>query len=282
MFFMPKSKAGRASRVTVVFDDSSGGDAVGSLHLLPECTALKVLEINHVDLSTPRAIQTLNRYMPRTLVRLGVRLNGIHEIPSVVFEQQQLYVLHMMQNPLTSVPGAIGRLTNLTRLSLEHTLITTLPPEIGNLSQLTQLHLHHTPLETLPREMSQLTRLEALDMDHTNISEIPRWIGNLTSLKDLRFAHTRIDRLPREMCKLASLDLLCAYGCRFRHLPIVVGSFADPKFVASVDILGWKAPPGRDSLQRAWSEYTEVLNILVECGIAKDVALLICSYVWCI
>lgn len=92
---------------------------------------------------------------------------------------------------LEEVPETIGRLQNLLVLNLCNNRLTTLPNEIGLLRKLHTLNLGLNRLDALPSTIAALKELRNIGLSDNRFTRIP---GCLSRLKDLD--KVNLDRNP--------------------------------------------------------------------------------------
>ncbi|NEO57234.1 MAG: GTPase, partial [Okeania sp. SIO3B5] len=130
------------------------------------------------------------------------------EIPTQVWELEQLEVLNLSGNQLTTLPESISQLINLTRLYLSGNQLTTLPESISQLTNLTMLDLYDNQLTTLPESISQLTNLTMLDLYDNQLITLPESIFQLTNLTMLDLYDNQLTTLPESISQLTNLTML--------------------------------------------------------------------------
>jgi len=138
--------------------------------------------------------------------------NQLSTLPPEIGRLTALTGLFLNNNQLTTLPPEIGRLTALTGLGLSDNQLSTLPPEIGGLTALTTLTLSGNQLSTLPPEIGQLTALTRLRLDGNQLSTLPPEIGRLTALTALRLSNNQLSTLPPEIGRLTALTALDVNG----------------------------------------------------------------------
>jgi len=99
-------------------------------------------------------------------------------------------------------------LNNLQILSLGGNPITTLPPGIGNLSNLRCLYVWQCGLSSLPNEFGKLKNLQILEIYGNSIGSLPASIGDLQSLQQLNMHGNPLMSLPPEFAALNLQELL--------------------------------------------------------------------------
>ncbi|NEQ38623.1 MAG: GTPase [Okeania sp. SIO3I5] len=130
------------------------------------------------------------------------------EIPTEVWELEQLEVLNLNRNQLTTLPESISKLTNLTRLYLRDNQLTTLPESICKLTNLTWLILSNNQLINIPESMTKLTNLTWLTLSNNQLKTIPESITKLTNLTQLDLRHNQLKTIPESITKLTNLTQL--------------------------------------------------------------------------
>lgn len=182
------------------------------------------------------------------------------EIPSEIFELEQLEVLKLGHNLLTSVPALIGRLQNLRELDLTHNQLVELPDTLKALLSLTSLNLSSNKLETIPEWLSELPSLRVLDLGFNRLKAVPRtlsrmkqltslklsnnslkslpeWISQLQNLEDLQLVFMKLTAVPEWISKLMSLRKLGLAGNELSIIPEWIGRLPELK---ALDISGNK------------------------------------------
>ncbi len=130
------------------------------------------------------------------------------EIPTEVWELEQLEVLNLSINKLTTIPESITKLTKLTRLYLSGNQLTTIPESITKLTNLTELDLSSNQLATIPESITKLTNLTELDLRINKLTTIPESITKLTNLTELNLSSNQLKKIPELITKLTNLTEL--------------------------------------------------------------------------
>jgi Leucine-rich repeat (LRR) protein len=86
----------------------------------------------------------------------------------------------------------MGNLQQLNILYLHSNGLTSVPKEIGNLEQLEELHLGSNKLTSVPKEIGNLGQLQILDLDDNAFASIPKEIGNLKQLERLYVSNNKL------------------------------------------------------------------------------------------
>lgn len=74
----------------------------------------------------------------------------------------QLILLKLHDNAITTLPDGIGALEKLSKLNLSHNKITSLPKSLFRLRELKQLNLSHNCFSQMDPDLSDLVMLETL------------------------------------------------------------------------------------------------------------------------
>lgn len=82
---------------------------------------------------------------------------------------QNLLVLNLCNNRLTSLPSELGLLKKLQTLNLGLNLLETLPTSIAALKELRHIGLSDNRLTQVPFCLSRLTKLEKVNLDRNPI-----------------------------------------------------------------------------------------------------------------
>ena len=149
---------------------------------------------------------------------LSLNNNGFVEIPSEVFELENLRELFVLGNRLERVPVEIGGLSGLVSLGLTNNVLGgSIPVEIGDLVNLEWLDLSNR-LESryernnqltgpIPAEIGKLAKLRYLNLSGNRLSgAIPSELGGLGELEELWLFSNRLSgQIPAELGNLGSL-----------------------------------------------------------------------------
>lgn len=103
-------------------------------------------------------------------------------VPSWLGELENLEILSIRENPITSVPPSIGRLRKLRVLDIVRGKLAPLPIEIGQCTALEKLSLCECGLGQLPEELSKLANLKEIDVRANGLTRMPTDLGGFTEL----------------------------------------------------------------------------------------------------
>ena len=117
----------------------------------------------------------------------------------VSVEDDNVTILELCNQGLTSLPESIGYLTSLQKLSLRENSLLTLPEAISKLESLKILDLHNNQLTALPEAIGKLKSLTTLFLNNNSLENLPESLINLTSLKTLKFEGNNITELPQSI-----------------------------------------------------------------------------------
>ncbi len=127
------------------------------------------------------------------------------EIPTELWELEQLEVLNLSRNQLTTIPESITKLTNLTQLDLSRNQLTSIPESITKLTNLTQLDLSRNQLTSIPKSITKLTNLTGLNLSRNQLTTLPESITQLTNLTGLNLSRNQLTTLPESISQLTNL-----------------------------------------------------------------------------
>ena len=153
------------------------------------------------------------------LLILDLSKNELSSLPPEFGNLQNLTLLYLSSNQLSSLPPEIVNLQNLTVLDLSSNQLSTLPPEIVNLQNLTGLDLSSNQLSTLPPEIVKLQNLTMLDLSNNQLSTLPPEIVNLQNLTLLTLEDNKLSSLPPEIVNLQNLTVLDLSNNELSTLP---------------------------------------------------------------
>lgn len=141
------------------------------------------------------------------------------ELPEEIFEIEDLKVLIISGNPLTSLPGGIGKLKDLKTLhaancSLE---IEGIPEEIYGLEKLQELNLANNNLLASGRLLTDLKSVKRLNLSNNELlSLLEEEDQQITeSLVSLNLSKNNLSELPRSLSELPNLKTLKLSGNNF-------------------------------------------------------------------
>ena len=134
------------------------------------------------------------------------------EIPTEVFELEQLESLDLKENNIKQIPQEILRLQNLKSLNLIGNRLTEISEAIGNLPSLIFLGLNWNRSEPLPSWISQIEQLGlSLKLDFSlrfKLTSLPESITKLTNLTQLDLRENQLTSLPKSITKLTNFTKL--------------------------------------------------------------------------
>ncbi len=143
----------------------------------------------------------------------------LYQIPEEVFELENLEVLSLGSNLLTSVPESIARLQNLTSLDLSDNELTALPKSIARLQNLTHLLLYRNKFTAVPNIIRQLKKLTHLNLAANHIYSLPEWFFQLRDLISLSLFNNAISVIPDAISKLQRLSFLEIGNNKLKSIP---------------------------------------------------------------
>ncbi|MCP4108250.1 MAG: leucine-rich repeat protein [Desulfobacteraceae bacterium] len=130
------------------------------------------------------------------------------QIPTEVFELEQLKTLNLKGNSLTSLPDSIIQLKHLTSLDLSFNRLTDVPDSIFQLQKLTRLNLRENKLTDIPHSISKLQKLTSLNLRENKLTDIPGWIFQLKRLKTLTLSSNELATVSDSIYQLQKLTSL--------------------------------------------------------------------------
>uniref|UniRef100_A0A8C6QVR8 Leucine rich repeat containing 69 n=1 Tax=Nannospalax galili TaxID=1026970 RepID=A0A8C6QVR8_NANGA len=133
---------------------------------------------------------------------------------------QNLILLNLNDNQLTSLPQEIGRLKSLTCLSINHNQLTIIPRELCSLENLSELHLNYNQLMYIPEEIKFLQKLKQLFLVRNNLEALPEGLCQLKNLKILDIAGNVIQIFPQGFQNLKLREFYCEGNPLFLKRPI--------------------------------------------------------------
>lgn len=141
-----------------------------------------------------------------------------------ILSHQNLQVLKVFTDNLSTIPDGIGNLKNLEELVLchfeshTHSNLTQLPVTLKNLRKLKLLDVRRNPLLKFPSQLTMLVNLEELHINDCKLSSLPDQLEKLQMLKVLDLSNNYFESLPLCVTKLQNLVRLYASDGKLRTL----------------------------------------------------------------
>jgi len=151
-------------------------------------------------------------------------------VPDEVWEHSDAETLVLADNGLTELPLRIGELQNLRMLDLGHNALTSIP---GTIRVTGFLYLHDNQLSSLP--VMDLPQLRYLNVSENRFTEFPNAICSMTGLIELRFTDNQLQSLPDCIASLRQLRALHLRNNRLRTLPDAIGQLRE---LRQIDLRG--------------------------------------------
>ncbi|MCP4107686.1 MAG: AAA family ATPase [Desulfobacteraceae bacterium] len=146
------------------------------------------------------------------------------------FEPEQLNnvtILNLSNNKLSSLPSSIGNFINLKQLIIQNNRLSLLPREIGNLKKLQILNLSNNQLTFLPPLVGNFINLKQLIIQNNRLSLLPREIGNLKNLHTLNLAGNNLEKLIKEIEQLKNLKTFILDNNKLFNIPREIGNLTN-------------------------------------------------------
>jgi internalin A len=142
----------------------------------------------------------------QNLTSLYLGNNQIVEIPDMIAQLKNLEVLHLSRNQIVKIPDAIIQLQNLTWLNLSRNQIVEIPDAITQLENLTWLNLDNNQIVKIPDTITQLENLTWLNLDNNQIVKVPDEIIELRNLKKLDISNNKITEILKPIKYLSTIE----------------------------------------------------------------------------
>ena len=137
---------------------------------------------------------------------LNLSDQGLTEIPSAVFQLQNLTWLYLHDNKIVEIPDAIAQLQNLTTLYLHGNKIVEISDAIVQLKKLTMLSFSRNKIVKIPDAIAKLKNLKMLYLDNNKIIKIPDAITQLKNLIRLDLGSNQIVEILKPIEYLITID----------------------------------------------------------------------------
>ena len=149
---------------------------------------------------------------------LDLSESDLQEVPTEIFDLQNLTELSLAGNALSHLPAEISKLTRLQKLQLAGNALRELPEEIGALTDLQGFWVHGNFLEKLPESFGNLAGLQKCSLSGNRLQTLPSTLSLATGLIELEAAGNQLKRLPT-LEGLQHLQKLTLHGNDLAELP---------------------------------------------------------------
>ncbi len=163
---------------------------------------------------------------PEEVYIMDLRYNRLTTLPESIGQFSNLETLNLSGVKLTSLPESIGNLYNLETLNLSESELTSLPESIGNLFSLETLNLSRTKLTSFPESIEQLSNLKTLNLSEAGLTSLSESIGDLSSLKRLDLSNNQLISLPDCIGQISGLNNLDLSNNELTSLPESIGQLS--------------------------------------------------------
>ncbi|WCJ34796.1 LRR repeats and ubiquitin-like domain-containing protein At2g30105 [Euphorbia peplus] len=148
--------------------------------------------------------------------------NNLQDLPENIGYFTSLKKLYLDRNDLSTESiqwRGLMKIENLTVLSLSHNHLTTLPSELGRLAFLTHLDVSNNKLKSIPDEIGSAWRLEVLKANNNRISTVSSAIGCCSYLVEVDLSANHLTELPGSLELLLNLKALYLSNNGLTSLP---------------------------------------------------------------
>ena len=142
----------------------------------------------------------------QNLRSLNLYSNKIVKISDSIAQLQNLIEINFSSNQIVEIPDAIAQLQNLRSLNLSKNKIIKIPDVIAQLQNLIGLYLWDNKIVEIPDAITQLQNLRLLYLSSNEIVEIPDVIPQLQNLRWLDLSHNKITRILKPIEYLVTID----------------------------------------------------------------------------
>jgi internalin A len=170
------------------------------------------------------AVAEANRRLEKAKSRRARSLNlsslGLAVLPdSLESIHEELEVVDLSHNAISSLPVFFVRLGRLRAISLKNNRLTTLPDSLHLMDSLETLTLSNNLFADLPSSLTWPRQLRQLDLDGNHISSLPESITGVLNLRGLDVSRNRLSSLPNSLDCLTDLQNLRVSANQLESLP---------------------------------------------------------------
>lgn len=137
-----------------------------------------------------------------------VKQNHLENLPvfNISFNLIILPILEIENQNIKSLPNEIDILEDLFMLNLKDNDLTTLPIELSNIKNLIILMVCNNKIKQIPEFIYVMKQLSTICLHGNGLLDINEDIGNLENLKTLTLSKNKIKTLPKNISKLLKLE----------------------------------------------------------------------------
>ncbi|WP_300661598.1 leucine-rich repeat domain-containing protein [Fluviicola sp.] len=159
-------------------------------------------------------------FLDTTITKMSFFGNKIREIDAEISKLQNLEVLYLGRNKMTSFPKSVCELKNLKVLSLAYNDIDSIPDCICRLKNLQRLFVSNNKLVYVSDSLGSLRNLEQLDLNRNAIRKLPEDLGFLSGMQFLDLSYNNLQKLPDSMQYMSGLrELNLQYSGAMLQVP---------------------------------------------------------------
>ncbi|XP_074648106.1 protein flightless-1 homolog isoform X2 [Tubulanus polymorphus] len=185
-----------------------------------EMPCIRALVLRHNDLTCDSIPSDIFHLDDLTVVDLSH--NNLTTIPTDMELATGVVVLNLSNNKIENIHNQLFiNLTNLYYLDLSNNLLGTIPPQIRRLSSLQVLILNNNQINASQlRQISSMLSLHTLHLRNTqrNLSNFPAGLDNLQNLTDLDISCNELPVVPESLYKIKTLKRLNLSGNEITEL----------------------------------------------------------------
>jgi len=180
--------------------------------------ALEEVDVRHNKLTAlPASLKA-----PTKLYSLFLDHNLLKEFPVIPTTARELRLsMNRMIEPHNL--GTCGA-ENLQILVLAGNALTSIPDAVSNLKILQLLDLSFNNIKELPEDLTSLTNLRVLNISCNRFTQLPDFVSRITILENLSFGYNQLDSLPDSFQALTNLKVVHAGGNKFSVFPTALRS----------------------------------------------------------
>lgn len=166
----------------------------------------KLISLQELDMTTVPIKDAFDLSILKYLQRLFISATKTKEVPHYLKNMNQLKVLHIYANKISTLPQFLLNETIIEELDMHEQYVDKfiLPDSIKN-DNMRELNLKNNKIRQIPEGFFGFKSLLKLNLSNCQLTRLPSTISNITSIQELDLSNNPITILPDSMSKLVNI-----------------------------------------------------------------------------